>query len=118
MMGREKGRVRGCGCRDAVERISTCTGRLKLFFLEPFLQGQTLGESIMVDSGGGKELEILEASLRRCPTDLALQQKILTYLRMNRIRRPDLVLRCGLNILKKGTGRLGNTVWDVREQVL
>ena len=64
------------------------------------------------------DLTELESAYRKSPTDINIQQKILSLLRSNRLRRPDLVMKIGPYLLKKARGRLGNTVWDVREQVL
>ncbi len=63
------------------------------------------------------DLEELELAYRKSPSDISTQQKILSLLRSNRLRRPDLVMKIGPNLLKKARGRLGNTFWDVREQV-
>jgi hypothetical protein len=71
----------------------------------------------MAESLLPSDLVELESAFRRAPTDINVQQKILTLLRTNRLRRPDLVMKIGPYILKKARSRLGNTVWDVREQV-
>ena len=63
------------------------------------------------------DLPDLESAYRRSPTDINIQQKIMLLLRVNRLRRPDLVMKIGPYLLKKARGRLGNSVWDVREQV-
>ena len=38
-------------------------------------------------------------------------------LRADKIRRPDLLIRCGTDLLGKHRSKLGSGVWDVREQV-
>jgi hypothetical protein len=64
------------------------------------------------------DLTDLESAYRKCPTDINIQQKILSLLRLNRMRRPDLVMKIGPYLLKKARGRMpSNTVWDIREQV-
>ncbi len=64
------------------------------------------------------DLTDLESAYRKSPTDINIQQKILALLRLNRMRRPDLVMKIGPYLLKKARGRMpNNTVWDIREQV-
>lgn len=63
------------------------------------------------------ELVTLEEQLRKSPNDTSTQLKIVTMLRTEKIRRPDLLIQCGPNLVTKYRGKLGNNVWDVREQI-
>lgn len=64
------------------------------------------------------ELEALIADLRAHPSSWKLQRELLKQLRATRQRRSDLVVEYGERLLASHSGKLGQEVWDVYEQVL
>ncbi|KAL6073887.1 ER membrane complex subunit 2 [Balamuthia mandrillaris] len=55
--------------------------------------------------------------LQQAPKDWHSARQLLRFLRLNKLRRSDVVLQFGPNLLAKHASALGDEVWTVREQV-